>query len=163
LGRNPLATSTQQFPFSFKRLPPSTLLHEAQGSREAFTGKAFLIQQTYWQEEARMCKDNSVKARRKVAEETGVQKHGSPHRLENDTEVYGVECLLERRGKNDFFLEWADGSTGWEPRENILDMEMIEMFESTYQGFDKGVDILETEDRGGKLFCRLRWRGRPSQ
>lgn len=76
-------------------------------------------------------------------------------------EAYSVDCLLGRWGKDLFFLRWLDGSYGWEPRENILDEELVRQFEESYKGFDDEVEVLRTRTRNGKLEYRLHWNGRP--
>ena len=74
---------------------------------------------------------------------------------------YPVDCLLGRWGANSFFVKWLDGTYTWEPRENILDDELIEAFEESYKGFHLGVEVLRTRIRDGKREYRLRWAGRP--
>jgi hypothetical protein len=76
-------------------------------------------------------------------------------------EAYSVDCLLGRWGKDLFYLRWLDGSYGWEPRENILDEDLIRQFEESYQGFKEGVEVLRTRIRNGKVEYRLHWDGRP--
>ncbi|CAM1508796.1 Fc.00g056440.m01.CDS01 [Cosmosporella sp. VM-42] len=75
---------------------------------------------------------------------------------------YPVDRLLGRWGKDLFYLRWLDGSYGWEPRENILDDELIRQFEKGYKGFHEGVNVLRTRIRNGKVEYRVRWMGRPS-
>ncbi|EXA32207.1 hypothetical protein FOVG_16578 [Fusarium oxysporum f. sp. pisi HDV247] len=75
---------------------------------------------------------------------------------------YLIGCLLGRWGKDLFFLRWQDGSYGWEPRHNILDDDLIEKFETEYQGFQHGVEVLCTRIRNGKVEYRLHWIGRPT-
>ncbi|KAH6881106.1 hypothetical protein B0T10DRAFT_531651 [Thelonectria olida] len=75
---------------------------------------------------------------------------------------YLIDCLLGRWGKDLFFLRWQDGSYGWEPRDNILDDDLIEKFETEYQGFQHGVEVLRTRIRNGKVEYRLHWIGRPT-
>lgn len=75
---------------------------------------------------------------------------------------YFIDRLLGRWGKDLFFLRWQDGSHGWEPRHNILDDDLIENFEVTYQGFQHGVEVLRTRIRNGKVEYRLHWIGRPT-
>ncbi|KAF5529560.1 chromo domain-containing protein, partial [Fusarium mexicanum] len=62
-------------------------------------------------------------------------------------EAYSVDCLLGRWGKDLFYLKWLDGSYGWEPRENILDDELLRQFEESYRGFKDGVEVLRTRIR----------------
>jgi hypothetical protein len=83
--------------------------------------------------------------------------------LDNDADIYQVECLLARWGKNSFFLRWeVDGSNGWEPRKNILDKKLLRNFESNYLVFDKGVGVLDTrETKRGKHQYLLHFHGRP--
>ncbi|PHH86043.1 hypothetical protein CDD83_10835 [Cordyceps sp. RAO-2017] len=65
------------------------------------------------------------------------------------TDVYQMDCLLAR-WRHIFFLRWSDGTTGWEPKRNILDRQMLEEFEAGYQGFDEGVDVLRSRSKAGK-------------
>lgn len=76
-------------------------------------------------------------------------------------DIYQVECILARWGKNTFLLKWSDGTTGWEPRRHVLDRQMIRDFEEGYRGFDKGVDVVGTRTRAGKRQYLVRWHGRP--
>ncbi|XEV04772.1 hypothetical protein FSHL1_010059 [Fusarium sambucinum] len=76
-------------------------------------------------------------------------------------EAYSVDCLLGRWGKDLFYLRWLDGSHGWEPRENILDDDLLRQFEESYRGFKDGVEVLRTRTRNGKTEYRLHWDGRP--
>lgn len=87
----------------------------------------------------------------------------SPSDSDDNADIYQME-LLARWGKNIFFLRWdIDGSTGWEPRKNILDKEMLRNFESNYLGFDQGVDVLDTrETKRGKRQCLLHFHDRPA-
>nr|CEG04721.1 unnamed protein product [Fusarium clavum]CEG05819.1 unnamed protein product [Fusarium clavum] len=83
-----------------------------------------------------------------------------PHDL-SEQEAYLVDSLLGRWGKGLFYLRWLDGSYGWEPRENILDDELVRRFDESYQGFKDGVEVLRTRSRNGKVEYRLHWEGRP--
>lgn len=91
-----------------------------------------------------------------------VQTHQASPNDAGDSDIYKAE-LLARWGKNMFFLRWdIDGSTGWEPRRNILDKKMLHNFESNYVGFDEGVDVLDTrENKCGKRQYLLHFHGRP--
>jgi hypothetical protein len=60
-----------------------------------------------------------------------------------------------------FYLKWLDRSYGWEPRENIVDEDLIRQFEESYQGVKEGVKVLRTRIRNGKVEYRLHWDGRP--
>lgn len=101
------------------------------------------------------------------AERIGVSVEGSLEEpIQRDSaigyaDVYQVECLLARWGKNTFFLRWCDGTTGWEPKRNILDKQMLDEFEARYQGFDEGVDVLNSRSKAGKRQYLLHWHGRP--
>ncbi|EGU76075.1 hypothetical protein FOXB_13413 [Fusarium oxysporum f. sp. conglutinans Fo5176] len=79
----------------------------------------------------------------------------------NEEETYQVECLLGRWGRDLFYLRWLDGSYSWEPRENILDEELLQEFEKGYRGFKDGVTVLRTRLKNGKVDYRLHWEGRP--
>lgn len=78
----------------------------------------------------------------------------------DELDVYQVKRMLGRWGRHTFFLQWDDGSTGWEPRRNI-DEHMLNEFELTYAGFNKGVEILDTRTRGRTRQFLLQWQGRP--
>lgn len=78
----------------------------------------------------------------------------------DSTGIYQIECILERWGKNLIFLQWSDGTAGWEPRRNVLDKHLLGDFEEKYQGFDDGVDVLDARTKKGKRQYRLRWHGR---
>lgn len=64
--------------------------------------------------------------------------------------------------KGVYFLRWSDGTTGWEPRRNIFDKQMLHDFEAAYQGFDEGVDVLDSRLKAGKRQYLLHWHGWPS-
>ena len=40
---------------------------------------------------------------------------------------------------------------------------MLSEFEASYQGFDEGVDVLDSRGKAGKRQYRLHWHGRPSR
>ncbi|KZL81211.1 hypothetical protein CI238_13164 [Colletotrichum incanum] len=79
-----------------------------------------------------------------------------------EEETFAVDCILGRWRKKLFFLRWLDGTYGWEPRENILDDNLIKNFEECYDGFKSEVDVLGTRRRNGKTEYRLHWTGRPA-
>ncbi|KAK0369696.1 DUF3435 domain protein [Colletotrichum abscissum] len=56
-----------------------------------------------------------------------------------------------------------DGTCSWEPRENLLDDNLIETFEEEYAGFEKGVQVLNTRFRKGKTEYQIHWDGRPHE
>ncbi|OAQ58054.1 chromo (CHRromatin organization MOdifier) domain-containing protein [Pochonia chlamydosporia 170] len=107
-------------------------------------------------------KDRRLLDENSLTPKQDVLTHQASPNESDDTDIYKAE-LLARRGKNIFFLRWdIDGSTGWEPRRNILDKKMLQNFESTYVGFDQGVDVLSTrESKQGKRQCLLHFHGRP--
>lgn len=83
-----------------------------------------------------------------------------PDRKRPKNNVYKVSRYLAIWGK--IFLEWEDGTTGWEPKRNILDKEGLALFLEGYRGIDEGVDILDiraTRARGCQFL--LHWHGRP--
>ncbi|KEY74534.1 hypothetical protein S7711_11538 [Stachybotrys chartarum IBT 7711] len=88
------------------------------------------------------------------------EQAGSPATPDDGADIYQVECILARWGKNLFFLRWSDGTTGWEPRRNILDKQLLGSFEMQYQGFDAGVDVVGLRTRAGQRQYCLRWHGR---
>jgi hypothetical protein len=69
--------------------------------------------------------------------------------------------LFAREMERQVLLRWLDGSYSWEPRENILDDDLVEKFEKEYKGFHSGVEVVRTRRRNGKTEYRLRWTGRP--
>ncbi|KJZ71100.1 hypothetical protein HIM_09519 [Hirsutella minnesotensis 3608] len=91
--------------------------------------------------------------------EEPIQRDGT----DDDSDVYTAECILARWGKHTFFLRWSDGTTGWEPRRNILDKQMLREFEARYHGFDEGIDVLGSRSKAGKRQYLLHWHGRPSR
>jgi hypothetical protein len=95
-----------------------------------------------------------------VEQSTDDTQPHDPHDL-SDQEAYLVDSLLGRWGKSLFYLRWLDGSYSWEPRENILDDELVRRFEESYQGFKDSVEVLRTRSRNGKVEYRLHWEGRP--
>ncbi|KAK7972355.1 hypothetical protein PG988_006489 [Apiospora saccharicola] len=80
-----------------------------------------------------------------------------------DPPSYKIDCILERWKKNTFLIQWeADRSYWWVPRKDILDEEMVREFETSYQGYHRGVEVLGKKRQGGKMRYRLRWTGRPA-
>ena len=79
---------------------------------------------------------------------------------END--VHAVARLLARWKRGTYLLEWADGTTSWEPKRNILDRHMIDGFEATYRGFNAGVDVFASRTYKGREQWRVHWHGRPA-
>lgn len=63
-----------------------------------------------------------------------------PQRKRQKRNVYEVNRYLAIWGK--VFLEWDDGTTGWEPQSNILDKDGLARFKAGYRGIDEGVNIL---------------------
>lgn len=59
-----------------------------------------------------------------------------------ESDIYAVSRLLARWKRGSYLLEWADGTTSWEPKRNILHRQMIGDFGATYRGFDEGIDVL---------------------
>lgn len=75
--------------------------------------------------------------------------------------IYQVKRLLGR-WKRQYFLLWADGSTGWVSKSDILDQSMMDQFDREYRGFDDGIDILDSRVRHRRRQLRVRWHGRPT-
>ena len=73
---------------------------------------------------------------------------------DSEEEEYPVKRILERWGKNDFLLEWMDGTCSWVPRFNI-DEELMNDFEKTYRGLDEGVTVLRTRKIRSKTQFRV--------
>ncbi|KAK2764804.1 DUF3435 domain protein [Colletotrichum kahawae] len=78
-------------------------------------------------------------------------------------ETFTVDRILGRWGRNLFFLRWFDGTYSWEPRENLLDDDLVETFEKEYEGFENGVQVVKTRVRKGKTEYKIRWDGRPHE
>jgi hypothetical protein len=38
-------------------------------------------------------------------------------------------------------VAWEDGSYSWEPERNMLNQNMVDDFEATYEGLSAGIDI----------------------
>jgi hypothetical protein len=77
-------------------------------------------------------------------------------------EHYTFDRLLGRWAKNTFLIRWLDGSRTWEPRENILDTERLEKFETHYAGWcSEAVKVLSTRKRKGKVEYRVHFVDRP--
>jgi hypothetical protein len=80
---------------------------------------------------------------------------------QDEPDVYTMKRIMARKNGR-YFLEWSDGTTGWEPKKHILDKDMLHEFEARYQGFDDGVDILGSRLQAGKRQFLLHWHGQPS-
>ena len=57
-------------------------------------------------------------------------------------------------------MKWLDGSCTWEPKQNILDDELIRDLQTRHQGLDCGVEIVRTRRRGRQVEYRVHFRGR---
>ena len=101
------------------------------------------------------------------ASETELTNHGvkglSSGNTDGASNIYDVTRILARWKRGTYFLEWADGSTGWEPRRNIVYPQTIDDFEATYQGLNEGIDVLASRMRKGKQQWRVHWHGRPAR
>ncbi|OAQ57905.2 hypothetical protein VFPPC_11363 [Pochonia chlamydosporia 170] len=83
-----------------------------------------------------------------------------PDRKRQKNNIYKVKRYLAVWGK--IFLEWDDGTTGWEPKSNIIDKEELAKFQAEYQGIDEGVDILNVRQSRARAYQFLvHWHGRP--
>lgn len=83
-----------------------------------------------------------------------------PKRKRQKKNIYEVNRYLAIWGK--VFLEWDDGTTGWEPQSNILDKDGLARFKAAYRGIDEGVDILGVRGPRARRFQFLvHWHGRP--
>jgi hypothetical protein len=70
--------------------------------------------------------------------------------LGEENDVFEVDCLLARWGKNIFLLRWADGTYSWEYRRNI-GKQLVCDFEDRYDGFCSGVEVLDKRVHKGKI------------
>jgi hypothetical protein len=96
----------------------------------------------------------------------GPTSNGGTERVDADdrdgeNDIHIVAKLLVRWKTGTYLLEWADGSTTWEPKRNILDRQMIDNFEATYRGFNAGIDVRASRTRKGRHQWRVHWHGRP--
>ncbi|KAG9249962.1 uncharacterized protein F5Z01DRAFT_433426 [Emericellopsis atlantica] len=108
---------------------------------------------------ARNPKTNTVAhTSREVTEDSPEESH--PGKA-GDVGIYSVKRMLARWKRGFYFLQWSDDTTGWEPKRNILDKEMLRDFEKTYKGFDEGIDVLNSRTWAGKCQYLLHWHGRP--
>lgn len=82
---------------------------------------------------------------------------------DDKSNIYAVKRLLARWKTGTYLLEWADGSTSWEPRKNLINKQMIRDFEATYQGFDEGIDVLASRIQKRRQQWRVHWHGRPTR
>ncbi|KAH8653612.1 hypothetical protein BX600DRAFT_83041 [Xylariales sp. PMI_506] len=76
------------------------------------TGRARGLSQKPYQYRRRQCRPYLTKSNDGVKEDN----------------VYEMDCILARWGKNRFFLKWTDGSSLWKPRAN-LDKEDVQNFD----------------------------------
>jgi hypothetical protein len=74
--------------------------------------------------------------------------------IQND--VYPVDCLVDKWGKNWFCVKWFDGTYTWEPRENIQDKKLIEELNKEHKGLNLGVEVLRArkEPKGVRYLLR---------
>jgi hypothetical protein len=103
----------------------------------------------------------STRASKRPTSNGGIGRADSGN-TDGETDIHIVARLLARWKRGTYLLEWADGSTTWEPKTNILDRQMIDDFEATNRGFDAGIDILASRPRKGRQQCRVHWHGRPA-
>lgn len=75
---------------------------------------------------------------------------------------YAVDRILERWKKDLFLINWSeDGSISWVSRDDILDEELVKDFETTYSGYQHGVEKCRASKHNGRTRYRIYWRGRP--
>jgi hypothetical protein len=77
--------------------------------------------------------------------------------LEND--VYDVKRLADKWGKDDFYVEWFDGTYSWEPRENIQDESLIKKLNKEHRGLNLGVEVLHARRDSNGVRYMVRWKG----
>ncbi|EHK19893.1 uncharacterized protein TRIVIDRAFT_47147 [Trichoderma virens Gv29-8] len=64
---------------------------------------------------------------------------------------YDADCILAKwkEGRKMLYLvKWDDGTTTWEPQEEILKQDLISKFEKGYKGFNKGIEVFGTRING---------------
>ncbi|KAL7940599.1 hypothetical protein V8C42DRAFT_362174 [Trichoderma barbatum] len=69
-------------------------------------------------------------------------------------EVYEVDCILAKwknRQETLYLVKWKAEGTTWQPAEDVLDQKMIENFESCYQGFKEGIEVLSSRTKNNKV------------
>ncbi len=76
-----------------------------------------------------------------------------------DNEAYPVDCLLDKWGRDWFFVKWLDGTCSWEPRENIEDMELIRQLNAVHRGLRDGVEILSVRRVSNAVQYLVHWKG----
>ncbi|KAH8891472.1 hypothetical protein GQ53DRAFT_147693 [Thozetella sp. PMI_491] len=75
--------------------------------------------------------------------------------------VYPIDCILDKWGRDLFFLRWKDGSHSWVLRKD-LNEDDVARFLKSYKGLRHGVDVLDTRRRKGKIEYQVRskfWAG----
>jgi len=86
----------------------------------------------------------------------------NPPALEQDRDYTADRLLDEWKGW--FYVLWLDGSRSWQPRENILDDNLIKDLRAERRGLGSGVEVLRTRRiGGGKAEYRVHFAGRPSK
>jgi hypothetical protein len=109
---------------------------------------------------ARRDRGTRTRARAIDIMDRGAERIGASN-TSGENNIFAVARLLARWKTGTYFLEWADGTTSWEPKRNILDRRMIDDFETTYRGFNAGIDVLASRTRKGRQQWRVHWHGRP--
>lgn len=66
-----------------------------------------------------------------------------------------LDYILERICRNTLLVRWEDMSCTWEPRNNLLDEELVQLFEAQNKGLCLGISILGTRKSKGKTEYRV--------
>jgi hypothetical protein len=107
-------------------------------------------------------RDSGAETSASETQSTSAKSLGSGN-PDDESDIYDVTRVLARWKRGIYLLEWADGSTSWEPKRNIVYQQTIDDFEATYQGLNEGIDVLASRTRKGKQQWRVHWHGRPAQ
>lgn len=76
-----------------------------------------------------------------------------------NSNLHPVDRLLDKWGRDDFYVQWLDGTCSWEPRKNIEDPNLIKALNKTHRGLHHGVDVLGTRRDSGGVRYQVHWKG----
>ncbi|KAH7009440.1 uncharacterized protein B0I36DRAFT_437018 [Microdochium trichocladiopsis] len=100
-------------------------------------------------------RSGSEQKNRRVSKKQQVGESGS------EDKEYGVECLLEKWGRNTFLVEWEGGQTSWEKQDDI-NPDLIASLEDVFKSFGCGIEILKVrpfkQGRNCSRKYRVKWK-----
>lgn len=79
---------------------------------------------------------------------------------QSDDETHGVNKIIGQwiAGRKTLYLvEWTVGGISWQPKQDILDQDLISSFQKEYRGFKDSIEILRTREKKGGVEYYIRF------